>query len=141
MLQALPPAIPTSVQQTAPVPAPTVTTEQTIVQRVTVEHTPARTDLLVDTSQWTWAELRDYVVAEIVARTGPFPRDARKEYGIFTRFMNQYGPDAIAIAKHAFGPVCDGWWGSAPISINRFAKGSDPYFAQPILQRLHDTRS
>ena len=152
---AMPPAIPATATATAPVApvqqpylqqqlqqqmAPVVvTTAPAVVQRVSIDHAPARSDLLADTEDWTWAELRDYVVSEITERFGPFPRDSRKEYGIFSRFINQYGSDAIAVAKFAFGPTCDGWWGRAPISVNRFCKGSDPYFVQPILERLADT--
>jgi hypothetical protein len=117
---------------------PAVEVAPTVVQMVSVEPIQARTDLLTDETEWTWAELRDYVVAQITERFGAFPRDSRKEYGIFSRFLNTYGADAVAIAKYAFGPACDGWWGRAPISVNRFAKGSDPYFAKPILERLAD---
>ena len=141
----LPPAQPITSQQPQPEhflspqpqPAvPAVTVAPTIVQAVSVEQAPARSDLLVDTAQWSWAEFRDYVVAEIIGHFGPFPRDARKEYGIFNRYFTTYGQDGIAVARYAFGPICEGWWGQAPISVNRFAKGSDPYFTIPILQRL-----
>lgn len=146
-MYALPPAIPAkaapsrALSQTTPSPTPqqsSTNTAPTIVQKVSLEQTPSRTDLLADVDEWTWEELRDYVVAEIINRFGPFPRDARKEYGIFNRFLNEYGKDGIAVAKYAFGPVCDGWWAKAPISINRFCKGSDPYFVTPILERLAD---
>lgn len=139
-MYALPPAVPAAAAPTRQ-PAPATTTAPTIVQKVAVEHTPSRTDLLVDADEWTWAELRDYVVAEIISRFGPFPRDSRKEYAIFNRFFSAYGKDGIAVAKYAFGPACDGWWGKAPISINRFCKASDPYFVKPILDRLADTAS
>lgn len=144
---ALPPAIPA--RTTAPVTptsaapnaqaAPSQTVAPVVVQTVSVDHTPSRTDLLVNTAQWTWQELRDYVAAEIIARFGPFPRDARREYSIFNRFLTEHGQDGIAVARFAFGPVCDGWWGNAPISINRFCKKSDPYFVKPILARLAET--
>lgn len=107
-----------------------------IVQRVEVVPQPSRSDLLVDTEQWTWQELRDFVASQIVDRFGPFPRDARKEYGIFNRYFASYGANGIAVAKFSFGPVLDGWWGKAPISVNRFCKASDPYFTVPILERL-----
>lgn len=139
-MYALPPAVLGTNQTPAPAAPATQTTTTVapaIVQTVSIDHTPSRTDLLADTEQWTWAEFRDYVVAEIINRFGPFPRDARKEYGIFNRFFSQYGQDAIAIAKYAF-ESCDGWWGKAPISINRFCKSSDPYFSEPILERLRD---
>lgn len=116
-----------------------VTAAPIVEQRVAVQQVVSRSDIITETEHWTWAELRDYVVGEIIERFGPFPRDSRKEYGIFNRFLSEYGQDGIAVAKYAFGPVCDGWWGSAPISINRFCKASDPYFAKPILDRLADT--
>lgn len=131
-------------QQQPQVPAQvveTVVAAPVVVQRVAVQQTLNRSDLLANTESWTWSELRDYVVSQITERFGAFPRDARKEYGIFSRYFNEYGQDGIAVAKFAFGPVCDGWWGRAPISVNRFAKGSDPYFTQPILERLADTAS
>lgn len=146
-MYALPPAVPGTASarglDKAALPAKsrqqtTVSTAPVVVQKVSLDHTPARTDLLADVDEWTWVELRDYVVAEIINRFGPFPRDARKEYGIFNRFFNEYGKDGVAIAKYAFGPACDGWWAKAPISINRFCKGSDSYFAAPILERLAD---
>ena len=144
---AMPPASPVTTRQPqaaatpTPPPAPVVheVVAPVIVQTVTVEQAPSRTDLLVGTERWTWVELRDYVVAQIIERFGAFPRDSRKEYGIFNRFLSQYGQDGIAVAKFAFGPACDGWWANAPISINRFSKGSDPYFVAPILARLADT--
>lgn len=145
---AMPPAVPATagtvvpVQTAVPVQqvmAPVQQVAPAIVQRVSIDLAPSRSDLLADTGDWTWAELRDYVVAQITERFGPFPRDSRKEYGIFNRFLNEYGTDAIAVAKFAFGPTCDGWWGRAPISVNRFCKGSDPYFVKPILERLADT--
>jgi hypothetical protein len=108
----------------------------TIVQRVSIEPVPARSDLLVEAENWSWAELRDYVTAQIISFFGAFPRDSRKEYGIFHRYHSTYGLDGVRVAEFAFGPVCEGWWGGAPISINRFCKASDPYFTSPILDRL-----
>jgi hypothetical protein len=127
----------TPVQQASPQMAQP-TSAPVIVQQVGVTPTVSRSDLLVETEHWTWSELRDYVASSITERFGPFPRDARKEHSIFNRFFNQYGADAIAVAKYAFGPVCDGWWRGAPISINRFCKSSDPYFVAPIMERLAD---
>lgn len=150
-MYALPPAHPTStpvdqrgVQRAGASPSfpaqqQAVSAAPQIVQSVTVEHTPSRSDLLVGTDEWTWAELKDYVAAEIISRFGPFPRVARKEFGIFSRYLNEYGAHGIAVARYAFGPVCDGWWGQAPISINRFCKASDPYFTRPILDRLFES--
>lgn len=127
--------------QQQPQAAPQISVAPVVVQKVSVEVTPARSDLLVNTEHWTWSELRDYVVGEIVNRFGPFPQNQRKEYGIFSRFFNDYGQDGIAVARYAFGPVCEGYWGSAPISVNRFCKNSDPYFVHPILERLRDIQA
>lgn len=107
----------------------------TVTETVTVEVVPSRSDLTMAETEWGWSELRDYVVSQIIERFGPFPRDARKEYGIFSRFLNQHGVEGIRVAKAAF-EVYDGWWNGAPISVNRFTKGSDPYFVGPILERL-----
>ena len=112
----------------------------TVVETVTVTQLPseARGYLSRPVEQWSWSDLRDYVVAEIEARFGTFPRDSKKEFGIFSRFHKTYGEQAGKIAKHAF-EVADGYWANAPISVNRFTKGSDPYFAEPILARLVQT--
>lgn len=109
-----------------------------VTQSVSVQPVPSRADLATTEAEWAWSELRDYVVAQIVQRFGPFPRDAKKEYGIFHRFLTAYGQDGIEVAKAAF-EVYDGWWNNAPISINRFTKGSDEYFVRPILERLRTT--
>lgn len=85
--------------------------------------------------QWGWREIRDYVASEIEARTGGFPRVSYKEEAIFKRFAKDWGPKAVLIAKFAF-EVEKGKWMGAPISMSRFSKNSDPYFAEPISQRL-----
>jgi hypothetical protein len=144
-LYALPPQNPTAGAQVTPTvpytPTPIERNIQTGVSpvRQTVEVTPVptRSDLLTTQAEWSWQEFRDYVVSQIESLHGPFPRDSRKEYGIFNRFLTAYGQEGIAVARYAF-EVCGGWWNSAPISINRFAKGSDPYFVLPILERLRD---
>lgn len=114
-----------------------VSQEVHVVETVEVIQRPSevRTDLLTPESSWGWEEVRDYVVAQIEARTGTFPRDARKEASIFQRFCRQFGPDAPAIARFAF-EVADGRWKGAPIGINRFCKASDSWFADPILARI-----
>lgn len=123
------PAAPKTTRQVAS--APTV--------RDTVDVTPTpietRAFLAKPDAQWTWEDLRDYVVTQIEAKFGPWPRDSKKEYGIFKRFHSQWGALAPRIARYAFDN-CDGWWSSAPIRIERFCKGSDPYFAIPIAERL-----
>lgn len=139
-MYALPPAnLASTTAPVQPIPqvVPQIQTAPTVVQQVTIEQVPARTDLLVESEHWSWAELRDYVASEIINRFGAFPRDSRKEYGIFNRYHSTYGDDGIKVAKFAFGPVLDGWWGGAPISVNRFCRASDPYFSEPILDRIY----
>lgn len=125
-------------------PAPAAVPEQgavrqhTVEEKVTVQQVPARTDMLKAEENWTWQELRDYVCSQIIALHGPFPRNAKKEYGIFNRFLNEHGTNGILVAKAAF-EIYNGWWRGAPISINRFARGSDPYFVEPILGALAES--
>lgn len=91
--------------------------------------------------QWGWTDLRDFVAHEIELRFGPIrSRDAAKEAGIFKRFLKDWpGGVGVMIARHAFSPeACDGWWNSAPISLERFCRASDEYFAVPIGMRLAD---
>jgi hypothetical protein len=118
----------------------TATTKVLVTETLTLTptHTQSRTDLLTPEEQWGWSEVRDYVVAQIEQHFGPFPRDARKEHGIFSRFCTKYGPDAGRIAKYAFD-VAGGWWKGSPISVTRFCRASDPWFADVILERLNDT--
>jgi hypothetical protein len=85
---------------------------------------------------WGWSDLRDYVVAEIEKRHGPQVRDARIEASVFKSFMSRWPEQSVAIAKAAFGPVHEGMWCNAPISVNRFCKASDSYFAAKIAERL-----
>jgi hypothetical protein len=86
--------------------------------------------------EWDWEDLRNYVVHEIERYHGPQPRDAMKEKAIFGSFIKRHGSSAsAAIAQFAFG-FCEGMWSNAPITVNRFCKASDPFFADPIKQRL-----
>lgn len=91
----------------------------------------ARTD-----DEWTWRELRDYVVNQVERFSGPFPRSDVKEASIFKAFMERHGSDSAPIARYAFDAM-NGQWKGAPISINRFCKGSDAYFADMIKEHLH----
>lgn len=88
---------------------------------------------------WTWQDLQAYVVQEIEARFGLFPRNACKESGIFKSFLARWGEQAPAIARFAFDS-CDGYWRGAPISVNRFCKASDDYFASVIVASLAERR-
>lgn len=112
-----------------------------VSETVTVRPLPSiqpSTHLLSSDEDWGWEEIRDYVVGEIEGRWGPFPRDFRKEATIFKRWAKQYGKDAPAIARYAF-ENCGGTWKGAPISVNRFCKGSDQWFSDVILKALNDT--
>lgn len=110
-------------------PAPAVT------ETVTVAPVERRGFLAKEPSTWTWGDLRDYVVSEVERRNGAQVRNAKREYGIFTRFLKTWGTDAVAIARYAF-EVADGVWNNAPITVSRFTKNSDPYFAEVIAARL-----
>jgi len=111
---------------------PIITESATAIPRPTrsVEH------LLTDEAEWGWQALRDYVVTEIEKRFGQQPTDARKEASIFKSFLDRWGSKAPAIARYAFEGTPNGWWHSAPISVYRFCKNSDPYFSVPIAEAL-----
>lgn len=113
----------------------TVTESAPAVTETVAVVSERRDYLMTDATHWSWSQLRDYVVAEIEARFGAIPRDTRKEAGIFRRFLTTWGAQSGPIAKCAFEEY-DGWWQNAPISITRFCRGSDPYFAAVIAQRL-----
>lgn len=106
-----------------------------VVERVTVTPIPSSTHLLRTEGEWSWSELRDYVVSEIERRHGPQPRNPKTEASIFKSFLARHPGTAVRIAKAAF-EIYDGMWANAPISVNRFCKASDPFFASPILTRL-----
>jgi len=109
---------------------------------VTQQVTTARTGtaeaayLLKPATQWTWQDLRDYVVTEAEKRFGPQARDPKKEAGIFKGFIQRHGTeDAVMVAMAAY-EVYEGVWRSAPVTVNRFCRNSDPFFADVILARL-----
>lgn len=110
----------------------------TIELSVTQVPSQARGYLSRPYTEWDWQDLRDYVVHEVEVRRGLFPRSGKKEYGIFSRFLSTYGDLSGLIAKYAF-EVCDGTWRGAPISVNRFCKASDEFFAIPILEAIADS--
>lgn len=92
--------------------------------------------LLKTADQWTWGDLRDYVITECEKRFGAQPRNPAKESGIFKSFVGRYGiEDAVLIAMAAF-EVYEGIWRKAPVRVTRFTKGNDQYFADVILARL-----
>lgn len=110
----------------------TVSQSVTITERVEVR--PAGYKFKAD-NQWGWEELRDYVVAQVEERFGPFPRDLPKEVSIMKSFTERFGPNAPRIARAAY-EVHKGMWGGAPIRLTRFTRASDAWFAQVILAQL-----
>jgi hypothetical protein len=90
---------------------------------------------LVSSGEWGWEELRDYVVNRIEKRWGPQRRDPLKEASIFRSFVKRWGRMSEPISRYAF-EIADGFWMGDPITINRWAKGSDPYFAAVIVKKL-----
>jgi hypothetical protein len=110
------------VQDSPQPPEVAVHTQVRIASTVTID--PAEKD--------RWSELRDYVVEKMEEIHGPFPRDAKQESGIFKSFIGRWGFDnAMAIARCAF-EVHGGMWYNSPVRVQRFCKGSDPYFSVQI---------
>jgi len=102
----------------------------------TIEVRPSRVaHVIKDPVQWGWEELRDYVVSQIEALWGPFPRELAKEKSIFSSFIDRFGAHAPVIAKYAF-EVKKGVWGGAPIRVTRFTRASDEWFARRVLDEL-----
>lgn len=116
---------------------PVTSTTSAPAVRETVRVTPVAgaSYLLKPDEQWTWEDLRDYVMAQIETYHGAQLRNPVKEAGIFKGFLARYGDKAVGIARFAFEQQ-RGMWKRAPISATRFCKGSDPYFADVIAQRL-----
>ncbi len=119
----------------------TVTTAPAVVssphQTVTTRRsdTAASAYLLKPTAQWTWQDLRDYVISEAESRFGPQPRNPVTEAATMKSFIARHGiADAVLVAKAAY-LVYDGMWCQAPIKITRFTKNSDEFFALVILAR------
>ena len=127
-----------------PMPNPEVATSVESTSTVTVSDETSVT-LMANTRHsyvgkpdetWDWRDLLDYVVDQIERLHGPFVRESGKEYGIFNSFVSRWGIQSAAIARYAF-ETCDGYWVNAPVSITRFTKGNDPFFALPISQRIN----
>lgn len=98
----------------------------------------AATDLLDSPTDWSWEQLRDYVMRSIAERHGPQPRhESHKINSVFKSFAARWGNQAGPIARFAFEQQ-DGFWRSAPVTLARFTKGNDDYFAGPISERLAD---
>lgn len=121
----------------APAPivqAPPVTVTSTVTTAPVTE--TAKGYLMKHVDQWTWQDLRDYVITSATERFGPQLRDAVKEKSIFSSFVNRYGPERAAMVAMVAFNVYEGMWASAPVGVTRFCKGSDRYFADVILAQL-----
>lgn len=90
----------------------------------------------VDASgSYEWEHIRDYVIEQILAVHGPFPRDVRKENTVFMGFAARWEGLGLDIARYAFEQARGEWLG-APVSVARFHKTSDPVFAHKISSML-----
>lgn len=124
------------VQQTIPAVRETLTVTRPEPVAAPVQSREARTtDVGKDPHAWSWEDLRNYVVREIETRFGEFPKDPIRLRAIFYSFHQRHGELAGPIAKAAF-ELHGGRWKGAPVSVTRFCKGSDQYFAIPIKERL-----
>lgn len=107
-----------------------------VVEQVRVASVQGRTFLAKPEALWNWSDLRDYILGEIVSIHGPQVRNSVTEASICKSFISRWGIEqAVLIARVAF-EVHGGYWHNAPISINRFAKASDPWFAERIAADL-----
>lgn len=113
------------------------TAPATPVVQETVRITPVAgaAYLMKPDGEWSWEDLRDYVMGQIVLFHGPQVRSSVKETGIFKGFMSRHGDKAVPIARFAFEQQ-RGMWQRAPVSVTRFCRGSDAYFADPITKRI-----
>jgi hypothetical protein len=119
-----------------------VMTRQSVGITERVEISPVRTAsfMLKPDQEWGWEELRDYVVDQVEQHFGLFPRDLPKEVSIMKSFTERFGRDAPRIARAAY-EVHKGYWGGAPIRLNRFTRASDEWFARVILAQLPQEQS
>jgi len=123
---------------TVVVAAPALRVRETVsVVRAPVESAREvrTTDVGKPSAEWGWEDLRNYVTRQIQISFGDFPIDPVKHRAIFSSFCTRHGEMAGPIAVAAFD-LFGGRWNGAPISVNRFCKASDQYFAIPIKERL-----
>jgi hypothetical protein len=92
--------------------------------------------LLKQETDWTWEDLRDYIITSAEHRFGPQLRDALKEASILKAFIGRHGIENAVLVAMAAYEVYDGMWMNAPVAVTRFTKNSDPYFADVILARV-----
>jgi hypothetical protein len=122
-----------------------VTAVPTVQQKVSSRPAgkPGSAFLTKPPTAWDWRDLRDYCVTKILQMHPALlpKREEAKEFGIFSAFHGRHGELAGLIAKFAFeGQSAPGMWMGAPIGIGRFAKASDPSFAD-IIKHEHLTQS
>lgn len=91
--------------------------------------------LLRRDEQWSWQEVRDYVLEQIQLRQGAQPLDGHKLIGIFKGFVGRWGDQAAPICRYVF-ETCDGIWMGRPVTVTSWCRNADPYFAQAISERL-----
>lgn len=117
-------------------PRAVIVQEAPVVEEVvTAKPSQAAGYVMRSEDMWGWQDLRDYVIREIESRHGPQVRNPKTEASIFKSFISRWPDQAVSIAKAAF-EVHDGMWRNAPISVNRFCKASDEYFASVIAKNL-----
>lgn len=91
--------------------------------------------LLKQDDEWTWSDLRDYVMHELEERHGPQTVNAVTQASTFKGFMKRHETRSAEIARYAM-ETCRGRWYGNPITVNSFCKNSDPTFANEILDLL-----
>lgn len=107
----------------------------TTTTRVSTSSAPQKY-MLKDERDWTWSDLRDYIVTSGEKRFGTQLRDPAKEAGIIKAFIKRHGiENAVLVAMAAF-EVYSGMWMNAPVTVTRFTTNNDPYFADVILARV-----
>lgn len=95
-----------------------------------------RSYMLKDESTWTWSDLRDYIIAKSTELFGTQLRDPMKESVILRAFIGRHGIEKAVLVAMAAYEVYGGIWMGAPVTVTRFTKNSDPYFADVILARV-----
>lgn len=108
-----------------------------VTTTVQVSHpTTEQSYMLKDESSWTWSDLRDYIVTKSTQLFGPPLRDPAKESTILKAFISRHGIEKAVLVAMAAYEVYGGVWMSAPVTVTRFTRNNDPYFADVILARV-----
>lgn len=128
------PEIVTTVTFGIPTSAATVEPLKDLVAPVAVSR--SREHMVAGASWSSWSHLRDYVVASIEDTIGAFPRNPVIEKSVFSSFFDRWGPSASQQIARCAVEFHGCWWRNSPLSVQRFCKGNDPYFAQVIAKQL-----